>query len=174
MKTYKMALSGVLLAINMIVLFGATMLPGIELTLFAVSSFITAIVVMQASPKRALLFYVASSLLGMLILPNKVAMVPYIIFFGYYGILKYYIESTKILNLQGRSRQIAEQVIKAVIFVLSFGSGIVFFKDTFMTGVTLPEYPAAILVAASIVAFLGYDYVFTLIIGQLRKYLKLS
>lgn len=172
MNTNKIALSGVLLGINMILLFGATMLPGIELTLFAMSSFVTAVVVMKASPKAAILFFVATSALGLILLPNKIALLPYVLFFGYYGIMKYYIEKAGIFYKHGKSGRIAEYLVKVLIFMMGFGSGILLFGDLFLAEIHLPEYPVVLLVSASVAAFIAYDYAFTLVIQQARRILK--
>lgn len=173
MKSNKVALSGILLGLNMIILFGATILPGIELTLFAVSSFMTGIVVLKTSPKFGLVFFAASSLLGVLILPNKLAILPYIIFFGYYPVAKYYIEAVHTKKLKDKSRQVFEIIIKVIIFSLSFGSGFFLFKEALFSGITLPDYPAFIILPAAIIGFLAYDYVFTLFIAYISKTLKI-
>ena len=91
-KTIKIALGGICLALTMVCLFGGSIVPGIELTLFAISSVFTAVMVLEAGVKGGLLLYVAAVLLGFAIIPNKLAMIPYTFLFGYYGIVKYYIE----------------------------------------------------------------------------------
>lgn len=165
MKTNKIALSGILLGLNMIVLFGATMLPGIELSLFALSSFITAIVVVKASPKSGLLFFMASVLLGAIILPNKLALLPYGLFFGYYGIVKYYIEKIRL-------SRVVEVLLKVGVFVVAFGGGLLIFKEAFVSGISLPDLPMPLIGGAAIIAFLAYDYVYTLMIPQIKRVIK--
>lgn len=172
MKTNKVALSGILLGMNMIILFGATMLPGIELSLFALSSFVTAIVVMKASPKSAAIFYVASVILGGVLLPNKLALLPYALFFGYYGIAKYYIEKMPCGKLKDIHKQVIELACKTAVFVAAFGIGILIFKEGFTSGLSLPDLPVLIIGVAAVVAFLAYDYVFTLMIVQLKRFIK--
>ena len=169
MKTSKLTLSGVLLALNMIILFAATMLPGIELSLFALSSFMTALVLIKTSPKSGFVFFLASALLGIILLPNKMAMLPYLLFFGYYGIAKYYIESTRLFNVHRVNRQIPELAAKLVLFGATFGTGLYFFREAFAAGIDLPDFSAVILCAAATMGFLAYDYVFTLVIRQMDR-----
>ncbi|MBK5246956.1 MAG: hypothetical protein JJE49_06810 [Peptostreptococcaceae bacterium] len=172
MKTNKVALTGVLLGLNMIILFGATMLPGIELSLYALSSFVTAIVVMRASPKSATVFYVATVLLGGVLLPNKLAMLPYALFFGYYGIAKYYIEKMPCGKLKDIHKQVLEIICKIAVFGAAFGIGILIFKEGFTSGLSLPDFPVIIICLAAVVIFVMYDYVFTLMLVQLKRFIK--
>ncbi len=172
MKTNKVALPGVLLGLNMIVLFGATMLPGIELSLYALSSFITAILVMKASPRSAVVFYVATVILGGVLLPNKLAMLPYVLFFGYYGIAKYYIEKMPCGKLKDIHKQMIELICKTAVFVVAFGIGILIFKEGFTSGLSLPDLPIWALGVAAIPVFLAYDYVFTLVLVQMKRIMK--
>jgi len=173
MKTNKVALSGVLLGLNMIILFGATMLPGIEMTLYALSSLVTAIIVMKASPKSAAVFYVASVLLAGVLLPNKLAILPYALFFGYYGIAKYYIEKMPCGKLKDIHKQVVEIICKIAVFGVAFGLGILIFKEGFTSGLSIPDFPVLILCVAAVGVFLAYDYVFTLILVYLKRLIKL-
>lgn len=91
-KTMKIALGGICLALTVIFLFGGSIVPGIELTLFAISSLFTAVMILETGVKGGVLLYAGAVLLGFAIIPNKLAMIPYAFFFGYYGIVKYYIE----------------------------------------------------------------------------------
>lgn len=172
MKTNKVALPGVLLGLNMIVLFGATMLPGIELSLYALSSFITGILVMKASPKSGAVLYVATVILGGVLLPNKLALLPYVLFFGYYGIAKYFIEKMPCGKLKDIHKQIVEIICKIVIFVVAFGSGILIFKEGFTSGLSLPDLPFLVIGIAAVPVFLAYDYVFTLVLVQIKRIIK--
>ena len=91
------ALGGICLALTLAFLFAGSVAPGIELTLFALSSLFTAVMVLESGVGAAALLYAAAVILGFFIVPNKPAVIPYAFFFGYYGILKFY-------PLQGTSR----------------------------------------------------------------------
>jgi len=173
MKTNKVALPGILLGLNMIILFGATTLPGIEMTLYALSSFVTAIIVMKASPKSAAVFYVATVLLAGVLLPNKLAILPYVLFFGYYGIAKYYIEKMPCGKLKDIHKQAVELICKIAVFAAAFGIGILIFKESFTSGLSIPDLPVFIICIAAVVVFVVYDYVFTLILVYIKRLIKL-
>lgn len=175
MRFYRPVLGGVLLALNMLVLFAAAVLPGLELSLYAVSSFFTAVVVLKGkegpeargrpSPHSGAVFYVASVLLGFAVVPDKTALAPYVLFFGYYGIAKYYIEQLR--------RQWLEIPLKCALFAAAAALGILLWKKGFASGITLPQLPAAALAAGAIAGFLIYDYTYTLILAAFRKRLPI-
>lgn len=76
-KTMKIALGGICLALTVIFLFGGSIVPGIELTLFAISSLFTAVMILETGVKGGVLLYAGAVLLGFAIIPNKLAMIPY-------------------------------------------------------------------------------------------------
>ena len=72
----KIALGGICLALTVIFLFGGSIVPGIELTLFAISSLFTAVMILETGVKGGVLLYAGAVLLGFAIIPNKLAMIP--------------------------------------------------------------------------------------------------
>lgn len=91
-KSSVIALGGICLALTLVFIFAGSIVPGIELTLFAISSLFIAVMIMESGVGAALILYAAAVILGLVLVPNKPAMIPYAFFFGYYGILKYFIE----------------------------------------------------------------------------------
>lgn len=77
-KTFKIALGGICLALTLIFMFGASFVPGIELTLFAIASLFTAVMIIETGVGGGIMLYIGAALLGLILLPNKPAMVPYI------------------------------------------------------------------------------------------------
>ena len=88
-------MGGICTALAVIFMFGASFVPGIELTLFLISSLFTAVMVIEAGVAGGLSVFAAASLLGLILIPNKLALIPYVFCFGYYAVLKYYIEKIK-------------------------------------------------------------------------------
>lgn len=161
MKTKDVALGGVLLALSLATLFIASFIPGVELSLFALSSFYIIIMVIRTSAKGGWIFYAASFLLAFLLIPNKIALIPYGMFFGIYGLIKYYIERIE--------KQTAEVLLKLLFFNGSWGISFYIFKDVFLGNIKLPDYSPAVLVIGIQVLFLFYDYILTLLIGFYQK-----
>lgn len=157
MNAATITLGGVLLALSMVTLFLAGVVPGLELSLYALSSFYIAAMVIESKGTGGLVFYAASVLLAFLILPNKAVLLPYAFFFGLYGLVKYYIEQIRKTPL--------ELVLKLLFFNLSCGLGLYFFQSMFLSNINLPKAPLILIILGVEAVFLVYDFVYTLVIG---------
>lgn len=156
-KTFKLALGGICLALTLIFMFAGSIVPGIELTLFAISSLFVAVMILESGVSGAVLLYLAACILGFILVPNKIGIVPYVFLFGYYGIVKYFIE-----KLPKASSQL---IIKAIFFAIIMCIGMLGFKELLLGAVDLPDYPVAILIIAGTVFMMLYDCIYTLIIN---------
>ena len=163
-KTQAIALGGICLALIVVFIFAGSIVPGIELTMFAISSLFVAVMIMESGVRAGVILYAAALLLGFILVPNKLAMIPYAFFFGYYGILKFFIEKLKNAVLQ--------VVIKAAFFAVVMCVGLLAFKELLLGAISLPDYPTAILIVAGILMMLVYDYIYTLLINFYLKRIK--
>lgn len=157
-------MGGICLALAVIFMFGASFVPGIELTLFLISSVFTAVMIIETGVSGGLLLYAGASLLGLILVPNKLALVPYIFCFGYYAILKYYIEKIKSGILQLTLKVIYSAAIVCI--------GLILFRSVISAGIHLPDYPLAVLIGGGIVMMLLYDFAFTFIINWYMRRFK--
>lgn len=162
-NTKTVAMGGVLLALSVATLFGATFVPGIELTLYTLSSFYIAFIMIEISPNAGWIFYFASVMVSFVIVPNKGGLIPYTIFFGLYAIVKYYIENFKKLS------QLIQIILKLLFCNLMFVLGFIFFGELFLGAIQVPDLALPIIIIGSQVFFLAYDYIFTLVIGFYLK-----
>lgn len=166
--TKMLALGGILVALAVITLFLASILPTSKLSLYALSSFFIAIVIMESGIKAGWLFYVASCLLGFIILPDKLFVLPFVSFFGIYGIVKLYTEKVKIVFL--------EYAIKLIHFNICLILAFIFMKQ-FLFEKSAVAFPWWAIAAGLEVIFFIYDYVYTLFIryynDKLKKILKI-
>ena len=166
-KIKSISLGGILLAFTVICIFLAANLPTSRLTLYAVSSLFLAVIIIEFGTKAGWTFYLASGILSVILIP-RLEVIPYVVFFGLYGLVKLYIE-----RLQSR---VLEYIIKLVYFNICLVLGLFFLKELILSGVafTMPIYIAA---ALSEVVFLVFDYVYTLFIrfyaSQLKPKLKI-
>ena len=164
-RTFKITLGGICLALAVIFMFAETFVPGVELTLFAISSLFTAVVIIETgNPKSfhcgtagAALMFAGASILGLVLIPNKVAIVPYVVLFGYYPILKFYIEKIK--------SGIMQVVCKTIYFAAVLSLGLLAFKSVIAQSINLPDYPVALLIVAGTLVMLLYDFVLTFLIN---------
>ncbi len=163
-RTGKIALGGICTALAVIFMFGASFVPGIELTLYLISSLFTAAMVIEAGAAGGLSVFAASSLLGLILVPNKLALVPYIFCFGYYAVLKLYIEKIKSGVLQ--------IILKVIYFAAVLVIGLLVFKSVLTAGVHMPDWPVGGLIAAGLVMMILYDYIMTFLINWYRRRFK--
>lgn len=162
MKNYnakQIAMGGVLLALSIVTLFGATWIPGIELTLYALSSVYVAIIVIEFNANMGWLFYFASVMLAFILVPNKGGLIPYTIFFGCFAVIKYYIENSKRLN------QPVEIILKLMFCNLMLALGYLGFGAVFTGAIQIPDVSLPLILIGAQVFFVAYDYILTVIIG---------
>ncbi len=156
-KNFTIALGGILVALTVISIYVSSIVPGIELTMYAISSIFVAVMVIESGPKGALLVFAASLLLGFIIIPNKVGIIPYAALFGYYGIIKYYIEKIGKMPI--------ELIIKAALFLVIFGVGISVFGEVFLGNIQMPDFPIVIIMVGGTIGFLLYDRIYSGLCG---------
>lgn len=171
-NTRRVALSGIMAAIAILSLLFAAIMPTSKLSFYALSSFFISVIIIEYDAKSGWIFYIFTNLLAFILIPNKIRVIPYTVFFGIYGIIKYYIE--RLNNI------ISEYIIKYVYFNACLVIAIILFKkiftsDTIITNMKFPLWISIILLE---VVFALYDYVYTLVIQyyrqKLRRYLKLE
>jgi len=157
-KTNRLTKGAIFTALSFVFLFLSGFVPGVEMSMYAIASIMPALMIVETNKSGSGLFvYVATCILAFILIPNKLAIVPYIFFFGYYGIIKFYVEKLK--------SPVAQVATKIVVFAAVFGIALAFFKDLFFANITLPEIALPLLILAGIALFVLYDYIFTLAIN---------
>ena len=96
----KVAYGGILLAINMILLLLINVIPINTLFIMGLASLPISIVIMEWGPKSGVAFYIASVVLGFIVMANKTHWILYILTFGLYGIVKYMIEQDRSVYIE--------------------------------------------------------------------------
>jgi len=163
LNSKKIALNGILGALAVVSLLLAAIIPTNTLSFYALSSFFISVVIVENGIRAGWLFFVATSLLSLIVVPEKLALVPYVVFFGIYGIVKYYIEKLNKLAL--------EYVLKFIYFNICAGIAVVTVRQLFNTAL-VSRLPWWLLVIALEIVFFVYDYVYTLFIGYYRDKLR--
>jgi hypothetical protein len=163
LDTKKIALNGILGALAVICLLLATVLPTNRLSFYALSSFFIAVSIIESGVRAGWIFYLASSLLALIIVPEKLGIIPYVIFFGLYGLVKYYIEKL--------DKIIIEYILKFVYFNISAGIAVLTISSLFGIEMSV-KLPWWLLIIALEIVFLIYDFVYTLFINYYREKLK--
>lgn len=151
-KTRKIALTGILSAFIVIVLFLESIVPTGRLGFYVLAGFILAVVMLEAGVKLAWAAYVVTCAAGFLLIPEKLNLLPYVLFFGIYTMLKFHIESLRKLWL--------EILLKLAVFNLFLWPAWSFAKDFLPPSFT----EGAMVILAGIVLqvfFVIYDILFT-------------
>ena len=91
-KTKRLAFSAILCALGVLMLLLGAIIDVLDLSVTALASLLIVIAFLEFGSRWACLIYAATSLLALLLLPNKFPAFIYAVFAGYYPILKAYIE----------------------------------------------------------------------------------
>lgn len=168
MKSKEITLGGIMVALTSIILYSTSIIPINTLTILTIASAIIPVSIIRSNIKTAIFVYIASSLIAFFIVPINISML-YSIFFGLYGIVKFFAE---------KSRSKFEMVYKIVFFNVSFVIGFILFEKVlgidiilgveqilsrFISGDSKVIAFALFLIIANLV-FLVFDYALTLII----------
>jgi len=160
------ALSGIFLALAVLTLYAQSVAPTGRLSLYALSSLYVSIIVIEAGIHAGWLFYLASSLLAFILVPDKMGLLPYFAFFGLYGLIKHYTEKT--------SGRLVEYVLKFVYFNVCMLLALILANTVFLGRIEI-KLSLWIIIPALEVAFFIYDYIYTMFVdvyfNRLRKFL---
>jgi hypothetical protein len=159
----RVALNGILLALLVITMYLASLLPGLKTSLLTLSSFYIALVIIEFNILNGWIFYMASSLLLLIVLPNKLMLIPYVLFFGVYGIVKFYIER--------RNKIVIEYILKILYFNIFF-IPLIFFGGKLFFSNAIDNFPIWAIIAGLEVVFIVYDYIYTLFIAYYNQKIK--
>lgn len=96
----KIAYSGVLLALNLILLILINIIPINTLFLMGLASLPISIIIMEYGPKSGFVFYIASVILGFIVINSKLQWILNTFTFSVYGLIKYLIEKDRPIYIE--------------------------------------------------------------------------
>lgn len=164
-NTSKTAIGALMTALSVVILF-PTALEIFVYVLPCYAGVITALAVAEMGKKWAAAVYLATSIISLIIVPNKEAVILYIAFFGYYGVIKSILES----NLP----RVPEYILKFLIFNVSVITACLVIMKVF--GLTFNEYmkidsakpwvkfAVPLMLITANVAFIGYDFLVSMVV----------
>lgn len=158
----KVAYSGILLALNSILLLLVNIIPINTLFLLGLASLPIAIVIMEYGPKAGIVFYIGSVFLSFIIMVNKAQWILYIFTFGIYGLIKYIIEKDRNFLQEYVLKILAANIL--IIFAYIILKEFVYIPINIFT------------IFAFEMAFIIYDFVYSQFIDfysdKLRRFIK--
>ena len=110
-KTYKLALCGIVSALSVGLMLCTGLFPFGTFLLPAVAGVLLVVVVIEYSTLWGVLTYAAVGILALITAPDREAAAVFVLFFGYYPVLKGQLERIK--------NRVAEWVVKYVVFNLA-------------------------------------------------------
>lgn len=151
-NTRKLALSGILSALIIIALVLESIAPTGRLGFYVLAAFFLSVVIIENGIGWAWASYAVACAAGFLVVPEKLNIIPFVIFFGIYTMLKFHIESIR--------KVWAEILLKIAAFNLSVWPAWSIAKS-FLSPALTTGYGA---IAGGIllnIGFVFYDYLFT-------------
>lgn len=159
-KASNIAKGGMLIALTLIILYAANFITFNTLFLLGLTSALIPLGILIADMKTTVLVYIGSSVLAYFIIPDKTLCLFYVLIFGPYGIVKFFIEQKRNMPIEIILKLIYFNVITFIAFLL--------YKRLFMPTIEL-QYPLIIMFIAGNIAFFVFDYVLTVFINSARN-----
>lgn len=161
-KAFKVSLCGVTSALALLIMFMSGIFPMLDYALPMYAGFTMVVVIVETNRKWALMTYISVSFLCLFLTPNYQASFLFILFMGYYPILRY--------SLQKLAKPVSV-LIKFIVFNLS----IIIYYNIFtklFTGIDMTEdlgifgeYSIYAMWVAANILFVFYDY----LLGELTR-----
>ena len=171
-RSFKVAFGGMIAALSIVFMFSTGIVPTLTYAIPAICGALLMTVVIEISPFFAGTIYVAVSFLSLLVVADKEAAVMYTAFFGYYPIIKSFIEKIQ--------KNTISWVIKYIIFNIAMVSSYLVASKLFMITFDdidfLGKFALPGLLLAGNVVFAIYDVALTRLVTAYlmvwRKYVK--
>lgn len=120
MKAKDIALGGILVALTTIVLYTTSILPISTLAILTIASALIPVCIIRSNIQTSIFVYISSSLIAFFLVPINISFL-YFVFFGVYGIIKYFIERIR--------KEKLEIVLKVVFFNIAFIIGFIIMQN---------------------------------------------
>ena len=120
LKTKKTTLCAMMAALSVAFMFIGNLFPTGRMGFMAIASLFTVSIVIHYGYILAVLMFVVSTILGLLILPDKTPIAFYALFFGYYPIIKSFAE---------RKKRVMSWIIKMFVFNIALTVIFIFMKE---------------------------------------------
>ncbi|WP_142414281.1 hypothetical protein [Hathewaya massiliensis] len=150
------AKGGIFTALGIICVYLSVLIPVNTLFFLLLASAIIPLTLLSTDMKTTIVVYLSTALLSLILVPTKSIGISYLILFGIYGIIKYFIE-----KLENTYLEILLKLgfLNITMFIIYF-----FYKTLLFKG-TLLKLPLVLIVPFMQVVFAIYDYTLTVFIN---------
>ena len=164
-SAHRISLAAMFTSLSLLFLYMASVLPTMRVAMYFLSSVFVMGMILEEEIGLAFLMFTAVSLLSLLLMPNILRVIPYVLFFGHYGIGKFYIESN-----------VKDKVIRYVIKLLYFNVALVLMyllaKEVLLEDVLDIGIAFWLVVVLAELAFVVYDWLFTKVTGYYFEHIR--
>lgn len=162
-ETYNLVFCSIIAVMSFVTMYISVLVGDFSLTVFGIAVFILCTAVCECGIRWGLITGCVVGLLGLIFLPSKAMLVPYILFFWYYPSLKFGAEKTGI--------KVLEWVIKISAFSVSMLTAYLLVR-MFVPSAELFESPLYVFAILTEITFILYDIALTKGIGLYKKYVS--
>ena len=154
--SYRVALGGIVSALCLVTMFLAGVIPALYLLLPGIAGILLMIISVEVNTGWAFLTYLAVGLLAMFVTFDKEAALIFIMFFGHYPILRFYIQKIPL----GLIRLIVKLLVFNICIIAYFYVTVYIFglQDILEEFDEIGKYGAYIMLGVSNIVFLIYDF----------------
>lgn len=168
--SYKVALGGVISSLCLLMMFLTAVFPLLAITLPIFSGMLITVVAIETNPKWGLVTFASVAILSFFVTPDKEAAILFALFFGYYPVLKAYIERKKPKLLQWIVKLVIFNIaIVCIYYIIINVLGTVDFFEEFGF---FNEYLVAGMLVFGDLVFVLYDITLTMIITMYLKWFR--
>jgi hypothetical protein len=159
-KANYIAKGGIFAALSIILIYLSTIITINKLFMLGLASCIIPLSILMTNVKNTFIVYIAVSLLSLFLVPSKGIVITYILIFGLYGFVKYFLE---------RSRNVPiEILLKLLFFNIMILLTYTLYASLFTEVITI-NLPIYALIAMLQVMFIVYDFTLTVFINYANK-----
>lgn len=115
---FRISLGGIISAVCLMLMFCTGMFPMLDYTIPAFAGFLMVVMIVETSPKWAVTTYFVVSALCLVVTPNYEATMLFVLFMGYYPILKFYLDRLENRMLSWTVKYIVFNLAAAVFFLV--------------------------------------------------------
>ena len=168
--SFKVALGGIISSVCLLAMFFSGFLPMLDYAIPTFAGFLMVVMIVEVDRNWAIATYIAVALLCPLITPNLQASILFIIFMGYYPILKF--------GLDQKKNRVLAWMIKFAVFNAAMSLFFVIFTFIFTSQDMLEgmgsfgKYAVLVLWLAANFFFLLYEYALTQLIDLYVKWFR--
>ncbi len=169
-KSFLVAFSGLVCALSLVILFMTGIIPFATYSLPCMAGFLLVTVMVECGDSWAWLSFAAVSFLAVILTPDREAALMYIIFFGYYPMVKKYLERIPSRALEWAGKLL---LFNASIFVGYFGAVYLLGMEYLLEEASeFVKYSLLVAMGLGNLVFLLYDIALTRIITVYIVYLR--